>query len=88
MVDLLVIVLAFLFFYDTTLYDLMCTSCMSECQVNAVQACGGQMTADGRRFRTGGGILWSIIKTREPNAYKEIMKRAKEFEVSYKTFSK
>lgn len=84
MVDLLVIVLAFLFFYDTTLYDLMCTSCMSECQVNAVQACGGQMTADGRRFRTGGGILWSIIKTREPNAYKEIMKRAKEFEKQFK----
>lgn len=58
---------------------------MSEYQVNAVQACGGQMTADGRRFRTGGGILWSIIKTREPNAYKEIMKRAKEFEVFNKT---
>ncbi|XP_038906568.1 uncharacterized protein LOC120092530 [Benincasa hispida] len=53
-------------------------------EVNAVQACGGQMTADGRRFRTGGGILWSIIKTREPNAYKEIMKRAKEFEKQFK----
>jgi phosphorylated adapter RNA export protein len=50
-------------------------------QVYAVQACGGQKTADGRRFHNGGGILWNIIKVREPNAYKEIMKRAKEFEV-------
>ena len=49
--------------------------------MDAIQACGGQMTADGRRFRTGGGILWSIIKTREPKAYKEIMKKTKEFEV-------
>ncbi|WVZ20653.1 hypothetical protein V8G54_007975 [Vigna mungo] len=35
-------------------------------QVDAIQACGGQKTADGRRFRTGGGILWSILKVREP----------------------
>lgn len=39
------------------------------------------MTVDGGRFRTGGGILWNIMKTREPMAYKEIMKKAKEFEV-------
>lgn len=39
------------------------------------------MTADGRRFRTGGGVLWSIIKARAPGAYKEIMKKTKEFEV-------
>lgn len=39
------------------------------------------MTADGRRLRTGGGILWNIMKTREPMAYKEIMKKAKDFEV-------
>lgn len=64
-----------------TVYDLFIQTDMLVLQVNAVQACGGQMTADGRRSRTGGGILWSIIKTREPNAYKEIMKRAKEFEV-------
>lgn len=38
------------------------------------------MTADGRRFRTGGGILLNTMKTREPVAYIEIMKRAKEFE--------
>lgn len=39
------------------------------------------MTADGRRSRTGGGILWSIIKAQSPSAYKEIMKKTKEFEV-------
>nr|AFK34540.1 unknown [Lotus japonicus] len=44
-------------------------------EVDAIQACGGQKTADGRRFRTGGGVLWSIIKVREPKAYKEIMKK-------------
>ncbi|KAL5558753.1 hypothetical protein UlMin_034964 [Ulmus minor] len=53
-------------------------------EVDAIQACGGQMTADGRRSRTGGGILWSIIKAREPNAYKEIMKKAREFENQFK----
>jgi phosphorylated adapter RNA export protein len=42
------------------------------------------MTADGRRFRNGGGILWNIIKTREPKAYKEIMKKVKEFEKQFK----
>lgn len=49
--------------------------------MDVIQSYGGQMTADGRRSRTGGGVLWSIIKSREPNAYKEIMKKAKEFEV-------
>jgi len=49
--------------------------------VDAIQACGGQRTADGRRFRTGGGILWSILKVREPKVFKEIMKKTKEFEV-------
>ncbi|KAK6140884.1 hypothetical protein DH2020_025378 [Rehmannia glutinosa] len=32
-------------------------------------------------FRNGGGILWNIIKERDPNAYKEIMRKGKEFEV-------
>ncbi|KAF7837988.1 Phosphorylated adapter RNA export protein, RNA-binding domain containing protein [Senna tora] len=50
-------------------------------EVDAIQACGGQQTADGRRMRNGGGILWNIIKVREPKAYKEIMKKAKDFEV-------
>lgn len=49
--------------------------------MDAIQACGGQMTADGRRCRTGGGILWSILKARDPNAFKEIMLKGKEFEV-------
>ncbi|XP_058786082.1 uncharacterized protein LOC131660782 [Vicia villosa] len=53
-------------------------------EVDAIQTCGGQKTADGRRFRTGGGILWNIIKVREPNAYKEIMKKAKEFEKQFR----
>ncbi|KAL2488789.1 Phosphorylated adapter RNA export protein [Forsythia ovata] len=53
-------------------------------EVDAIQACGGQKTADGRRFRSGGGILWGIIKVRDPNAYKEIMKKGKEFEKQFK----
>lgn len=44
------------------------------------------MTADGRRFRSGGGILWRIIKARDPKAYKEIMSKAKDFEVCRKIF--
>ncbi|KAF1882879.1 hypothetical protein Lal_00003060, partial [Lupinus albus] len=53
-------------------------------RVDAIQACGGQKTADDRRFRTGGGVLWNIIKVREPQAYKEIMKKAKEFEKQFR----
>lgn len=41
------------------------------------------MTADGKRYRTGGGILWKVIKEREPAAYREIMKKAKEFEKQF-----
>lgn len=52
-------------------------------QVDAIQACGGQKTADGKRYRTGGGILWGILKLRDPNAYKEIMKKGNDFEVSH-----
>lgn len=43
-------------------------------QVDTIQACGGQKTADGSRFQNGGGILLSIIKVHDPNAYKKIMK--------------
>ena len=50
--------------------------------MDAIQACGGQMTADGSRCRNGGGILWNIIKAREPKAYKEIMKKVQEFEAN------
>lgn len=46
------------------------------------------MTADGRRYRTGGGVLWNIIKTREPAAYKEIMKKAREFEKQFRQQNK
>ncbi|KAK6927307.1 Phosphorylated adapter RNA export protein, RNA-binding domain, partial [Dillenia turbinata] len=53
-------------------------------EVDVIQACGGQLTADGKRFQTGGGVLWNILKTREPDAYKEIMKRGKEFEKGFR----
>ncbi|CAL4975784.1 unnamed protein product [Urochloa decumbens] len=49
-------------------------------EVEAIQKCGGQTIADGSRFRTGGGILWNILKSREPKAYKEIMAKGKELE--------
>lgn len=49
-------------------------------KVDVIQGCGGQKTTDGKRYRTGGGILWNILKTREPKAYKEIMAKGKEFE--------
>nr|GEU81055.1 putative phosphorylated adapter RNA export protein, RNA-binding domain-containing protein [Tanacetum cinerariifolium] len=52
-------------------------------EVDAIQACGGQKTVDGRRYRNGGGILWSILKVRDPNAFKEIMKKGKEFEKQF-----
>lgn len=53
-------------------------------EVNAVQSCGGQKTADGKRYRTGGGVLWNIIKSREPKAYKEIIKKTKDFEKQFR----
>ncbi|KAI3822020.1 hypothetical protein L1987_09601 [Smallanthus sonchifolius] len=53
-------------------------------EVDAIQACGGQKTADGSRLKYGGGILWSILKTRDPNVFKEIMKKGKEFEKQFK----
>ncbi|KAJ6814763.1 uncharacterized protein M6B38_138135 [Iris pallida] len=49
-------------------------------EVDVILGCGGQKTTDGKRLRTGGGILWNILKSREPNAYKEIMAKGKEFE--------
>jgi phosphorylated adapter RNA export protein len=49
-------------------------------QVDTIESRGGQMTADGKRRRTAGGILWNILKSREPEAYKEIMLKGKEFE--------
>ncbi|KAI3675859.1 hypothetical protein L1987_85455 [Smallanthus sonchifolius] len=52
--------------------------------VDAIQACDGQKTADGSCLKYGGGILWSILKTRDPNVFKEIMKKGKEFEKQFK----
>ncbi|KAL6533989.1 hypothetical protein OROHE_013822 [Orobanche hederae] len=57
---------------------------LDEHWVDAIQACGGQKTSDGSRFRNGGGILWNIIKARDPNAYKEIMTKGREFEKQFK----
>ncbi|KAG6532674.1 hypothetical protein ZIOFF_006524 [Zingiber officinale] len=53
-------------------------------RVDAILSCGGQKTNDGRRYRTSGGILFNILKTREPKAYKEIMARGREFEKQLK----
>ncbi|KAL1557606.1 hypothetical protein AAHA92_08163 [Salvia divinorum] len=53
-------------------------------EVNVIQACGGQKTSDGSRFRRGGGVLWNIIKARDLNAYKEIMRQGREFEKQFK----
>ncbi|KAE8788018.1 hypothetical protein D1007_37961 [Hordeum vulgare] len=52
-------------------------------EVEAIQKCGGQTIADGSRFRTGGGILWNILKSREPKAYKEIMVKGRELEKQF-----
>ncbi|XP_019709154.1 uncharacterized protein [Elaeis guineensis] len=47
-------------------------------EVETIQSCGGQTTADTRHFCIGGGILWNILKTCEPNLYKEIMAKGRE----------
>lgn len=52
-------------------------------EVEAIQKCGGQTVAGGSRFRTGGGILWNILKSREPKAYKEIMVKGRELEKQF-----
>lgn len=44
-------------------------------QVDAIERCGGQMTADGLRRRSAGGVLWSLLRDHVgPGLYKEIMK--------------
>ncbi|XP_031492974.1 uncharacterized protein LOC116259342 [Nymphaea colorata] len=48
-------------------------------EVDTIQKCGGQMTVDGTRQRTGGGILWNILRLRDRKAYREIMARGKKF---------
>ncbi|ESQ47836.1 hypothetical protein EUTSA_v10021403mg [Eutrema salsugineum] len=53
-------------------------------EVEAIETCGGQVTADGSRKRTGGGVLWNIIKARQPAAHREIMKKTREFEKQFR----
>uniref|UniRef100_A0A803LBE7 Phosphorylated adapter RNA export protein n=1 Tax=Chenopodium quinoa TaxID=63459 RepID=A0A803LBE7_CHEQI len=55
-----------------------------EVKVEAVQVCGGQKTVLGDRYRSGGGVLWNILKARDPNAYKEIMKKGRDFEKQFR----
>lgn len=44
-------------------------------QVDAIEKCGGQMTADGARRRSAGGVLWNLLRDLVgPGLYKEIMK--------------
>ncbi len=44
-----------------------------------IEKCGGQMTNDGSRRRTPGGVLWNILSNRVgPVIYKEIMTRGNE----------
>ncbi|CAH2053219.1 unnamed protein product [Thlaspi arvense] len=53
-------------------------------EVEAIETVGGQVTADGSRKRTGGGVLWNIIKARQPAAHREIMKKTREFEKQFR----
>ncbi|KAJ0264566.1 Uncharacterized protein HA466_0028960 [Hirschfeldia incana] len=53
-------------------------------EVEAIEKCGGQVTADGSRKRSGGGVLWNIIKARQPASYREIMKKTMEFEKQFR----
>ncbi|CAK9882311.1 unnamed protein product [Sphagnum jensenii] len=48
-------------------------------EVDVIEKCGGQMTNDGSRRRTPGGVLWNILSNRVgPVIYKEIMTRGNE----------
>ncbi|KAG0626855.1 hypothetical protein M758_2G156900 [Ceratodon purpureus] len=44
-------------------------------QVDVIEKCGGQMTADGVRRRSAGGVLWNLLRDHVgPGLYKDIMK--------------
>lgn len=44
-------------------------------EVEVIEKCGGQLTADGGRRRTPGGVLWNILKEHVgADMYKDIMK--------------
>ncbi|KAJ7537896.1 hypothetical protein O6H91_11G026900 [Diphasiastrum complanatum] len=48
-------------------------------EVMAIEGCGGQLTADGSRRRTPGGVLWNVLKLRvSPEVYKQVMSRGNE----------
>ncbi len=52
--------------------------------MDVIEKCGGQMTNDGSRRRTPGGVLWNILSNRVgPVIYKEIMTRGNERVVSF-----
>ena len=53
-------------------------------QVDAIQVCGGQMTADGKRRRSPGGVLWNIVRARvSQELYKDIMNVDRTIQVSF-----
>ncbi|CAI5480262.1 unnamed protein product [Closterium sp. Yama58-4] len=50
-------------------------------EVDAVQRCGGQLTADGKRHRTPGGVFWNILRARvSADVYSEIMAEERELQ--------
>eukprot|EP00250_Pteridium_aquilinum_P033215 c5329_g1_i1 orf=257-1210(-) len=49
-------------------------------EVETIEKNGGQMTADGRRRRTPGGVLWNVLRSRYEENYKAIMAAGKDFE--------
>ncbi|XP_056687987.1 uncharacterized protein [Spinacia oleracea] len=49
-------------------------------RVLVIQANGGQRIASGDRNKSGGGVLWKLLKARDPDVYKEIMTKGREFE--------
>ncbi|CAI5475166.1 unnamed protein product [Closterium sp. Yama58-4] len=50
-------------------------------EVDAVQRCGGQLTADGKRRRTPGGVFWNILRARvSADVYNEIMAEERELQ--------
>ncbi|CAM6096918.1 unnamed protein product [Calypogeia fissa] len=48
-------------------------------EVEVIERCGGQMTIDGKRRRTPGGVMWNILRSRvQPAVYKAIMSQGNE----------
>ena len=53
-------------------------------QVDTIEAHGGQMTVNGRRRRTPGGVLWNVLRARYKEEYKAVMASAKDIQVECK----